>query len=181
MILGDEGIKNAFLKKQIKISPFRKNQIQPASYDVTLSNIYLVLKRTGKAYDITDEKCQQEFESVNCTHSIILNPFMCILASTREIITLSKKYCAELSGCSSLGRNFISVHCTAGFIDPGFCGSITLEISNIGKNPVVLYPNMKIGQLKFFEVSGCATKYNNTSVYSGQREPIPPKVISIHK
>jgi len=109
--------------------------------------------------------------------SFILHPGEFVLGSTKEIVSLSDKLAGRLEGKSSLGRLGLMTHSTAGFIDPGFSGHITLELSNVSNLPIKLYPNMKVGQLCVFRLSSPSTHPYGSSVlgskYQGQRGPTP--------
>jgi len=144
MILPDWKIKQYVEREIIKISPFSKQNIQPHSYDITL----------GDSLKIPVGKCGNKivYEEVELPIQYprsITETFA--LGTTIERFELPANICAQVDGKSTLGRLGLSNHQTAGWIDAGFCGNITLELSNSSPIPVELYPGMKIGQIIFFE------------------------------
>jgi dCTP deaminase len=141
----------------IVIQPFHPELMQPSSYDVTLSCEFLVQQQTlVDRMAIIDPKVDslKYFTPVKVPKgsAIQLNPGGFILASTHEAIALGANITARCEGKSSLGRLGLQIHSTAGFIDPGFEGTVTLELSNNGTTPILLYPGMKIAQLCFFKL-----------------------------
>ncbi len=184
MLLSDRSIKDLIQKGKISISPYKENLIQPSSYDVRLADKILVFQRPHHPY----------IDLKNGTHHIetltnqviiydnrpfILHPGEFILASTIEKLSLPDDIAARLEGKSSLARLGILIHSTAGYIDPGFSGTITLEISNVANIPVTLYPNMAIGQLSFTRMDSPAEKpYGHkdlNSKYNNQEGPVASK------
>lgn len=162
MILPDHEIIKQIQQQKISIYPFDLKNIQPASYDLHLSPHFAKYHPNN----LIDPKREQDAVYFNC-EKIILQPQEFILAATTEYIGLPADICARVEGRSSLGRIGIAIHITAGFIDPGFTGNITLEIVNLNNEPVVLYPNMRIGQICFQQLSApcehpygsCGNKY----------------------
>ncbi len=144
------------------ISPFDEARIQPASYDVTLGNKLLVPKLTTWAQktmpagglrreiDLRADKPRDFVEEhVLSDKGYRLDPGECVLAATSEMVTCPADMICSVDGKSTLGRCFLAIHATAGFIDPGFIGVVTLEITNHGPWGFVLYPGLCIGQLRF--------------------------------
>jgi len=158
MILSDVDIRQAMIDGDVTIvSAFKyAAQIQPASFDVTLSAIF---------FD-PETKAEVSLENRN----LVLPPGGFILGATREVISLSNRLAAQLEGRSSLGRQGISVHINAGFIDPGFVGCLTLCIKNHSATTVSLKPGMRIAQLIFHELkTPCLNAYDGR--YQGQKGP----------
>ena len=153
--------------------------IQPSSIDVRLDKFFRVFDNhkyphIDPAADQSDLTREVEIAS---DETFILHPGEFVLGSTYECITLPDDVAARLEGKSSLGRLGLLTHSTAGFIDPGFSGHVTLELANVATLPIKLYSGMKIGQLCFFRLSSPAehpygsAKYG--SRYQGQRGPTP--------
>jgi dCTP deaminase len=155
--------------------------IQPSSVDVRLDRYFRVFE--NHRYSFIDPAIEQPDLTreimTDPDESFVLHPGEFVLASTFEVITLPDDVAGRLEGKSSLGRLGVLTHSTAGFIDPGFSGHITLELSNVANLPVTLHPGMKIGQLCLFRLSSPAehpygsAKYG--SRYQGQRGPTPSR------
>lgn len=181
MILSDQDLQQEIKKKRIVISPFTKNSIQPASYDVTLGEQFRIFKNTQKAYlDIKEDFSEfMELIKIPKNKPLIIHPGEFLLGTTQERVKLPDDIVAQLMGRSSIGRLGIIVHATAGFIDPGFEGYITLEMTNVANIPIALYPGMRIGQLSFTRMTSPAQNpYSSKrgSKYSGQKGPTVSKV-----
>jgi dCTP deaminase len=120
-----------------------------------------------------------ELVEVKEEEAFILHPGEFVLGSTREYVKLPNDLVARLEGKSSLGRLGLLIHSTAGYVDPGFEGHLTLELSNVANLPITIYPNMKIGQISFFKLTSEAENpYGSSAVgskYQGQRGPTPSK------
>ena len=185
MILSDKDIKEYIESGKIKINPVPDFEIQlgPASLDVRLNNIFRVFNHTQIPY--IDPKNKSTFENltevikVEENKPFVLQPGQFILASTLEEVELPDDIGARIEGRSSWGRLGIIVHSTAGYIDPGFKGKITLEMSNIGMLPVLLYPGMRICQLSFEKLSSQAQKpypQKKDAKYFGDRLPQESKI-----
>ena len=185
MILSDRDIKKYIEEGKIKIHPLPDFEIQlgPASLDVRLDNIFRVFNHTQIPY--IDPKNKSTFENltevvkVEENKPFVLQPGQFILASTLEEVELPDDIGARIEGRSSWGRLGIIVHSTAGYIDPGFKGKITLEMSNIGMLPVLLYPGMRICQLSFEKLSSQAQKpypQKKDAKYFGDRLPQESKI-----
>lgn len=155
--------------------------IQPSSIDVRLDKFFRVFDNhkyphIDPAADQSDLTREVEVKS---DETFVLHPGEFVLGSTYEVVTLPDDIAARLEGKSSLGRLGLLTHSTAGFIDPGFSGHVTLELANVATLPIKLYPGMKIGQLCFFRLSSPAenpygsSKYG--SRYQGQRGPTPSR------
>ena len=181
MLLSDGDIKKELESGRVKVEPFDRAMLQPSSVDVRLDRFFRVFE--NHKYSVIDPAAEQpdltKAVELKGDEEFILHPGEFVLASTYEVITLPDDVAGRLEGKSSLGRLGLLTHSTAGFIDPGFSGHITLELSNVANLPVKLYPGMKIGQLCLFRLSSPAenpygsSKYG--SRYQNQRGPTASK------
>ena len=181
MLLSDRDILAEIAAGRVGVEPFTEAMIQPSSVDVRLDRFFRVFE--NHKYSVIDPSVEQpdltRAVETEGDEPFILHPGEFVLASTYEVITLPDDIAGRLEGKSSLGRLGLLTHSTAGFIDPGFSGHITLELSNVANLPVKLYPGMKIGQLCLIKLSSPAehpygsAKYG--SRYQGQRGPTPSK------
>ena len=181
MLLSDRDICAEIEAKRVALEPFEPAMVQPSSVDVRLDRFFRVFE--NHKYPHIDPSIDQP----DLTRQVrpeggepfILHPGEFVLGSTYEMVTLPDDVAARLEGKSSLGRLGLLTHSTAGFIDPGFSGHVTLELSNVATLPIKLWPGMKIGQLCFFRLSSPAEhpygseKYG--SRYQGQRGPTPSR------
>jgi dCTP deaminase len=177
MLLSDRDIKAQLDSGRVGLDPYDPGMVQPSSIDVRLDK-YFRLFDNHKYPFIDPAEDQPELTHLVETesgHPFILHPGEFVLASTYEQITLPDDIAARLEGKSSLGRLGLLTHSTAGFVDPGFSGHVTLELSNVATLPIKLWPGMKIGQFCFFQLSSPAeAQYGvgaNGSRYQGQRGP----------
>ncbi len=177
MLYSDRDIRSEIADGNVKIAPFDPSMIQPSSIDVRLENSFRVVARYPHTHiDPAVEQPQlTDLVTVPRDEPFILHPGEFVLATTQETVTLPSHIAARLEGKSSLGRLGIMVHSTAGFIDPGFSGTITLELSNMASLPIKLWPGMKIGQLCLIRMTS-ASEYpygheENGSRYQGQSGP----------
>jgi dCTP deaminase len=162
--------------------------IQPSSVDVRLDRLFRTFENHKYAH-IDPAENQPELTrevGVASNEAFILHPGEFVLGSTYEVITLPDDIAGRLEGKSSLGRLGLLTHSTAGFIDPGFSGHVTLELSNVANLPIKLWPGMKIGQLALFRLSSPAEHPYGSAVYGsryqGQRGPTPSKAyLNFHK
>ena len=188
MLLSDGDIKKELESGRVKVEPFDRAMLQPSSVDVRLDRFFRVFE--NHKYSVIDPAAEQpdltKAVELKGDEEFILHPGEFVLASTYEVITLPDDVAGRLEGKSSLGRLGLLTHSTAGFIDPGFSGHITLELSNVANLPVKLYPGMKIGQLCLFKLSSPAenpygsAKYG--SRYQNQRGPTASKSwLNFHK
>ncbi|MEJ7707297.1 MAG: dCTP deaminase [Nocardioidaceae bacterium] len=177
MLLSDRDIQAEIQAQRVVLDPFDVDMVQPSSIDVRLDRYFRVFENhryphIDPAEDQPDLTRPVEPEGAE---PFILHPGEFVLGSTYEVVTLPDDVAARLEGKSSLGRLGLLTHSTAGFIDPGFSGHVTLELSNAATLPIKLWPGMKIGQLCFFRLSSPAenpygsAKYG--SRYQGQRGP----------
>jgi len=180
-ILSDKDIKNYLKEGKITINPLEniERQVQPSSVDLRIGNEFKGFKIIKKPFiDPKDpEDLDSYMESVNIEddEAFIIHPNEFALATTYETVKIPDDLVARVEGRSSMGRLGITMHVTAGYIDPGFEGKITLEISNIGKMPVALYPGQRACQIVFETMTSKAEKpYGHPerdSKYMGQTRP----------
>jgi dCTP deaminase len=177
VLLSDKDIRTEIDKGRVMIDPFDPAMVQPSSIDVRLDRFFRVFENHRYPYiDPSEEQPDlTRLVEPEGEEPFILHPGEFVLASTYEVITLPDDVAARLEGKSSLGRLGLLTHSTAGFIDPGFSGHVTLELSNVATLPIKLYPGMKIGQLCLFRLSSPAEHpYGSErygSRYQGQRGP----------
>ncbi|MEY9838413.1 dCTP deaminase [Streptacidiphilus sp. EB103A] len=181
MLLSDKDIRTEIESGRVVIDPYDPAMIQPSSIDVRLDRFFRVFE--NHKYPHIDPSVEQpdltRLVEPEGDDPFILHPGEFVLASTYEVITLPDDVASRLEGKSSLGRLGLLTHSTAGFIDPGFSGHVTLELSNVATLPIKLFPGMKIGQLCLFRLSSPAEhpygseKYG--SRYQGQRGPTPSR------
>lgn len=177
MVLSDHTIKEELAKGRIVIEPLGDNAIQPASVDVHLDRRLLVFRNSRQPYiDVKkDNSGLTDMVEIDDEYPFILHPGEFVLASTLEHIELPDDLVARLEGKSSLGRIGLLIHSTAGYVDPGWKGHLTLELSNVANLPVTLYYGMKIGQLSYSWLTTPADNLYGSpalgSKYQGQTEP----------
>jgi dCTP deaminase len=181
VLLSDRDIRKELSDGRVGVEPFDEAMIQPSSVDVRLDKFFRVFE--NHKYSVIDPSIEQpeltrEVVAEDGEH-FILHPGEFVLASTYEVITLPDDIAGRLEGKSSLGRLGLLTHSTAGFIDPGFSGHITLELSNVANLPVKLFPGMKIGQLCLIKLSSPAEHPYGSAIYAsryqGQRGPTPSR------
>ncbi|ORL28712.1 deoxycytidine triphosphate deaminase [Prescottella equi] len=181
MLLSDRDIRAEYSSGRLGIDPFDPEAVQPSSVDVRLDGLFRVFDNT-KYTHIDPALRQDELTSLvepAAGEPFVLHPGEFVLGSTLEVCSLPDDLAGRLEGKSSLGRLGLLTHSTAGFIDPGFSGHITLELSNVANLPITLWPGMKIGQLCLFRLSSAAENPYGSSVvgskYQGQRGPTPSR------
>ena len=177
MLLSDRDIKAEIDAERIRLEPYAPDMIQPSSIDVRLDGFFRLFDNHKYPY-IDPAEDQPDLTRLIETprdEPFILHPGEFVLGATYEQVSLPDDIAARLEGKSSLGRLGLLTHSTAGFIDPGFTGHVTLELSNVATLPIKLWPGMKIGQLCFFRLSSPAERPYGSSEYSsryqGQRGP----------
>ncbi|MFD6099502.1 dCTP deaminase [Nocardiopsis flavescens] len=181
MLLSDRDIRSEIDSGRVRIDPFDPGLVQPSSIDVRLDRFFRVFE--NHKYPHIDPSVEQpdltRLVETGADDAFILHPGEFVLASTYEVVTLPDDIASRLEGKSSLGRLGLLTHSTAGFIDPGFSGHVTLELSNVATLPIKLYPGMKIGQLCMFRLTSPAEHpYGSAqygSRYQGQRGPTPSR------
>ena len=184
MILSDRDIRTAIADGTITIDPFDERCIQPSSVDLHVDSQFRVFANSRYPYiDVREEMPDlTELVEVKPDEPFILHPGEFVLGSTLERVALPDDLVARLEGKSSLGRLGLLIHSTAGYVDPGWDGYLTLELSNVANLPITLYPGMKIGQISFFQLTSAAeTPYGAAgNKYQGQRgpdaEPVLPRL-----
>jgi dCTP deaminase len=182
LVLSDRSIKEELEKGRIVIDPLDPECIQPASVDVHLDSKLLVFRNSRRAYIDVREHMEDLTEMVEASYDVpfILHPGEFALGSTIENIELPGDLVARLEGKSSLGRIGLLIHSTAGYVDPGWKGHLTLELSNVANLPVTLYYRMAIGQLSYIRLSAPADNLYGSpelgSKYQGQSEPTASRI-----
>lgn len=177
MLLSDRDIRAELESGRVVLDPYEPAMIQPSSIDVRLDRFFRLFD--NHKYPVIDPSADQpdltRLVEVEGSEPFVLHPGEFVLGSTYESVTLPDDVAARLEGKSSLGRLGLLTHSTAGFIDPGFSGHVTLELSNVATLPILLWPGMKIGQLCFFRLSSASEfPYGSErygSRYQGQRGP----------
>jgi dCTP deaminase len=181
VLLSDRDLRKALDDGRLGLDPFDPAMVQPSSIDVRLDRYFRVF--ANHRYTHIDPAAQQddltELVEPKGDEPFILHPGEFVLGSTLEVITLGDDLASRLEGKSSLGRLGLLTHSTAGFIDPGFSGHVTLELSNVANLPIKLYPGMKIGQICVIQLSSPSEHPYGSSVYGSryqdQRGPTPSR------
>ena len=181
MVLADRTIARELLEGRIEIEPYDETQLQPSSVDVRVDRYFRVFHNAR--YPFIDVKEPQEelteLVEIDGETPFILHPGEFVLGSTLERVRLPDDLVARLEGKSSLGRLGLLIHSTAGFIDPGWDGHVTLELSNVANLPITIYYGMKIGQISFVRMTEPAlAPYGSAALgskYQGQRGPTPSR------
>lgn len=182
MVLSDRSIREELDGGRIVINPLDASDIQPASVDLHLDRKILVFSNSWQPYIDVKKSLEPLTEMVEVEEEspFILHPGEFVLGSTVEHIELPEDLVARLEGKSSLGRIGLVIHSTAGFVDPGWKGHLTLELSNLARLPITLYYGMKIGQISFLRLTTAAERlYGSASLgskYQGQTEPTPSRI-----
>jgi len=177
-LLSDKKIKEYVKKGLISIVPFEESQVGPSSYDLRLGFKFRVFKNIGEAFidpkkfndELIDKKETEEYIIYNYKHTdlyqlknensiFVIHPNEFVLASVYEYIKLSDNIAAQIQGRSSFARLGLIIHTSAGWVDPGYSGHLTLEMVNVNKKPIILRPLMKIAQISFFEVEDVEIPY----------------------
>ncbi len=176
MILSDRSIKEEMAAGRIRIEPLDPSAIQPSSVDLRVGDEFRVFRNTRYPYIDVRRPMPGLTEPVKVAEgeAFILHPGEFVLATTLEWVRIPADLVARLEGKSSLGRLGLLIHSTAGFVDPGFEGRLTLELSNVANLPITIYPGMRIGQISFYRLTTPAeTPYGarEDSKYQGQTGP----------
>jgi dCTP deaminase len=181
MVLSDRTIRRLLEEGRIGIEPYEEELLQPSSVDVRVDRLFRVFRNSRYPFIDVKQEMEEltELVEVDPEEAFILHPGEFVLGSTLERITLPDDLVARLEGKSSLGRLGLLIHSTAGFIDPGWDGHVTLELSNVANLPITIYYGMKIGQLSFVQLSEPAEHPYGTGVlgskYQGQIGPTPSR------
>lgn len=189
MLLSDRDLRKELDAGRLVVDPYDPAMLQPSSIDVRLDRYFRVFDNSK--YTHIDPSIQQDeltslVEQSSDDEPFVLHPGEFVLGSTFETVSLPDDLAGRLEGKSSLGRLGLLTHSTAGFIDPGFTGHITLELSNVANLPITLWPGMKIGQLCLFQLTSAAEHpYGSAragSRYQGQRGPTPSRAyLNFHR
>lgn len=176
MVLSDATIARFLAEGKVEIDPYDESLLQPSSVDVRVDRLFRVFRNNRAPFiDVKVEQDLTELVEVADDEAFILHPGEFVLGSTLERVRLPDDLVARLEGKSSLGRLGLLIHSTAGFIDPGWDGHVTLELSNVANLPITIYPGMKIGQISFMQMTEpAATPYGADALgskYKGQRGP----------
>jgi dCTP deaminase len=181
MVLADRTIRRLIDEGRIGIDPYDPSLLQPSSVDVRVDRLFRVFRNSRYPY-IDVKQAQEdltELVEVGADEAFILHPGEFVLGSTLERVALPDDLVARLEGKSSLGRLGLLIHSTAGFIDPGWDGHVTLELSNVANLPITIYPGMTIGQLSFMRLDVPAERPYGagelSSKYQGQQGPTPSR------
>ena len=181
MILSDRSIREQIDQGRIVIDPLDKECIQPSSVDLHVDRFFRVFRNhTTRVIDVKEDQSDlTELVEVSEGDAFILHPGEFALGSTSERVAVPDDLVARLEGKSSLGRLGLLIHSTAGFVDAGWDGHLTLELSNVANLPITIYPGMKIGQISFLRMTTPAEHPYGTSAlgskYRGQRGPTPSR------
>ncbi|CAN5221348.1 dCTP deaminase [soil metagenome] len=181
MLLSDGDIRAEIDSGRLSLDPYDAAMVQPSSVDIRLDRFFRVFNNSR--YTHIDPALQQDelttLVEPDGDEAFVLHPGEFVLGSTLEVVSLPADLAGRLEGKSSLGRLGLLTHSTAGFIDPGFSGHITLELSNVANLPIMLWPGMKIGQLCLFRLESPAEHPYGSEIYGsryqGQRGPTPSR------
>lgn len=182
MVLSDRTIREQIQKKRIVIEPLAEDSIQPASVDLHLDRHILVFRNNRVPYiDIrSNSERLTELVTIGDDDPFMLHPGEFVLGSTLEHVEVPDDLVARLEGKSSLGRIGLLIHSTAGYVDPGWQGNLTLELSNVSNLPITLYHRMKIGQISFLKLTTPAENLYGSRVlgskYQGQSMPTASRI-----
>ena len=181
MVLSDRSLREALAAGRIVVDPLDESCIQPSSIDVKVSNLFRVFRNhTAGVIDVKQDLTGlTELVEIAPEGVFMLHPGEFVLGSTLERVAVPDDLVARIEGKSSLGRLGLLIHSTAGFIDAGFDGHVTLELANVASLPITIYPGMKIGQISFMQMTTPADqpygKGAAGSKYQGQRGPTPSR------
>src|SRR5918999_2024523 len=176
-VLSDRDIRAALQAGRVRIDPYDASCLQPSSVDLHLDADFRVFR--NNRYPYIDVRASQpdltELITIEADEPFILHPNEFVLGQTLEWVELPDDLVSRLEGKSSLGRLGLLIHSTAGYVDPGWKGNLTLELSNVANLPIALYFGMKIGQISFFKMSSAVERPYGSPVlgskYQGQSEP----------
>jgi len=181
VVLSDRSIRQEIEDGRIVIDPYEERLVQPSSVDVRVDRRFRVFRNSRYPYIDVRKQMEELTEpvSIEGEEPFILHPGEFVLGQTLERISLPDDLVARLEGKSSLGRLGLLIHSTAGFVDPGFSGNITLELSNVANLPITIYHGMPIGQISFMRMDQPVEHPygagENASKYQGQGEPTPSR------
>ena len=184
VVLSDRSITEALATGRLTVDPIGENAVQPASLDIRLDRFFRVFRNHRDAYIDIREPAENLTEGIEIAEDepFVLHPGEFVLGSTVERVTLATDLVARVEGKSSLGRLGLLVHATAGFVDPGWDGQLTLELSNVSTLPIRLYYQMKIGQLSFQNLTTEADRpYGHPDLKSRYQGQTLPTASRIHR
>jgi len=177
MMLSDRSLREALAAGTIEVEPLGENAIQPSSIDLRLASSFRIFRNHTRAIiDVKEDLSDlTELVEIDGDQPFILHPGEFVLGSTLERVKVPNNLVARIEGKSSLGRLGLLIHSTAGFVDAGWNGQLTLELSNVASLPITLYPNMKIGQMSFMEMTTEADHpYGSGEVGSKYQDQVGP-------
>ena len=181
MILSDRTIREEVAAGRITIEPFDDSCVQPSSVDLHVDRYFRVFRNhSQRVIDVKEDQEElTELVEILGEDALILHPGEFVLGATLERVALPDDLVGRLEGKSSLGRLGLLIHSTAGFVDPGFDGHLTLELSNVANLPITVYPGMKVGQISFLRMTSAADNpYGSAALgskYQHQRGPTPSR------
>lgn len=181
-VLSDRTIKEEIACRRLVIEPLEDAAIQPASVDLRLDRSFRIFRVTSTPFVDVREPVEDltELVTIGSSEPFIIQPGAFCLGSTMETVTLPDDIVARVDGKSSLGRLGLLVHATAGYVDPGWTGRLTLELSNQSQMPIALYPGMRIAQISFLRLTTPVDRpYGSPdlgSKYQGQSGPTPSRI-----
>ena len=181
MVLSDRSIRAEIEAGRVVIDPYDPGLIQPSSIDVRVDRRFRVFQNSRYPYIDVRQAMEDltELVEVNGEEPFILHTGEFVLGQTLERVTLPDDLVARLEGKSSLGRLGLLIHSTAGFVDSGFSGNLTLELSNVANLPITIYHGMPIGQISFMRMDSPVERPYGSgetgSKYQGQGEPTPSR------
>jgi len=181
-VLSDRSIKEEIALGRLVVDPLDREAIQPASIDLRLGDSFRLFRATARAYVDVREPVDDltELVSIGDGEPFVVQPGVFCLGSTLESITLPDDIVARVDGKSSLGRLGLLVHATAGYVDPGWTGRLTLELSNQSQMPIALYQGMRIAQISFLRLTSAVDRpYGSPglgSKYQSQEGPTPSRI-----
>jgi dCTP deaminase len=184
MVLSDRDIRAEIAAGRVVIDPFTPEAVQPSSVDLHLDRSFRVFRNSRYPYiDVRDEQPElTELVEIGGDEPFILHPGEFVLGSTLERVALPDDLVARLEGKSSLGRLGLLIHSTAGYVDPGWDGNLTLELSNVANLPITLYDGMKIGQISFQRLSSpVEVAYGDARLGSRYRGQTGPTASRYHR
>lgn len=181
MLLSDRDIRKEIEQGRIKVDPLDlEKQLMAVGLDLSLGNEFVMFNTSHRSHIDTSNYSPEEHLGkvmVKDGERFIIHPGEFVLGITKEHVELPEDMAGRIDGRSSLGRLGIIVHSTAGHCDPGFRGKLTLEITNIGKLPIAIYPGMKFCSLLFERLSSPTDKpYHTKGKYAGQQSPLPSRI-----
>ena len=182
-VLSDGDLRRAIAAGEIGVDPFNDEDIQPASIDLHLDKSFRVFRnnRYGFIDPSVDQPGLTELEVVSGAEPFMLHPSEFVLGQTLERISVGSSLLGRLDGKSSLGRLGLLIHSTAGYVDPGWVGNLTLELGNVASLPIALYPGMKIGQISFHRMSSPVERpYGSAALHSRYQGQSQPTASAIH-